>query len=1127
MADLFLKNSYKSFLNNIRLLGYLFFFISTILNAQEKNQLKSTSTLQEIEEIPVTVFIDNVGKFDLNVLYTTNELVYIPIENLFRPINIACQPMSSNDVLEGFIAMESNRYKVDDTNKQITIGSKIHTVEKDLIKETGVLYLESSRFNEIFGIELSFNFRSLSIKLKANFELPIVKQARIEKMQSNISKVKGDVKVADTIIDRNFHLLKSGTLDWNVASYQNWKGQTNNMIGLGIGAELLYGEATISANYNDQYRFNNRQLNYLWRWIDNDKKFIKQAQLGKISVQSISSLNAPLIGATVRNTPTTIRKATGSYTISEITEPDWKVELYINNVLVDFTTADAAGNFRFKVPIVYGYTTLKLKYYGPMGEERVEERVTNVPYTVMPVKEFEYGVSAGVLQDSTHRKYGKGEFYYGLSRKITVGGGLEYLSGLTEDNVIPFAKATFQPFSKLTLNAEYAHGVRSRGLINYYLSRDILLELDYSNYVEGQTATLFNASEELKAKLSIPYKYHQLNGYLKLDYAQLKYASFDFNYGYVMLSANYKQLNANTSAQLNWINHQNPFMTNDFILSYRLKNNIILRPSAKYNMSDKTLISYKAEIEKSSYLGHFTLSYEKNYLANNYFINLSFKYDLPFARVSTVTTHSKGSFTTSESAQGSFAFGGGNQYIHSGNNSSLGKGGLLLYPFLDINNNGKLDKGEKLVKLSTVNISGGKAIFSEKDSIIRIPDLNAFTNYTLTLSDTDLENISWRFKHHTYQVLIDPNQFKRIDIPIKVVGEVSGLVSRTYQNTSQGIARILVKFYEANSDKLIAETLSESDGYMYYLGLKPGNYRACIDAEQLKNLELIANPTCHFFTIRTLQEGDIVDDVNFVLFDRKKEQPINLLNKVNNNPLESELQMKKGVVSTQPSNQEHETTNSKIFYKLQLMASRKPVNIDLYFAQILSKIPSLQINETHQKNSWYRYHAGIFNNRTDAKNLLNKIKATGWKDGFIAPFIAVDTLNVEPTKVDLKIQTVQDPINKTEDVETDNLEDSFLSLYKPWYAHNINKKEHGKIVYMVQLMASRSAVNTAEYFYKIQSKFPDIPIIETLQNDGWYRYQIGIYNTPKEAMAMVQQIKTSGWKDFFIAPYISIKVISF
>lgn len=1111
-TDVSSYSSYAVLWRKIRVLIYLIVLTSSISNAQEKKQQKLPITVPEYEEIPVTVFIDNVGSFDLNVLYTTNELVYIPIEDLFSPLQISCKPDNSKLLLEGFIDKESNVYKIDYNNKQILIGDKKINTTQELIQEFGSLYLESSQFKEVFGIDLSFNFRSLSIKLKADFELPIVKQTRIEKMQRNIAKVKGDEVVADTIINRSYHFLRFGNLDWNMSSYQNWKGNTTNSIGLGIGTELLYGEATISVNYNDQYRFNNRQLNYLWRWIDNDKSFIKQAQVGKIAVQSISSLNAPLIGATVRNAPTTIRKATGSYTINEFTEPNWKVELYINNVLVDFTTADAAGNFIFKVPIVYGFTTLMLKYYGPMGEERIEERVTNVPYTVMPVNEFEYGVTTGVLQDSTSGRYGKGEFYYGLSRKLTIGGGIEYLSSLTEGNMIPFAKATFQPFSKLTLNAEYAHGVRSRGLINYYFSRDILLEIDYANYVDGQRATLFNASEELKAKLSVPFRYHQFNGYLKLDYSQLKYTSFDFNYAYIMLSANYKQLNANTSTQLNWIDQQSPYVVNDFTLSYRLKKNIIIRPSIKYNMSNRTLISYKAEIEKSSYIGHFTVSYEKNKLAKDHFINLSFKYDLSFARVNTVITQSKGNFTTSESAQGSVAFGGGHNYVHLSNNSSIGKGGLLLFPFLDINQNGKLDKGEKLVKLSTVNISGGKALFNEKDSIIRIPDLNAFTNYTLTFNDANLENISWRFKHKTYQVLIDPNQFKRIDIPINVVGEISGMVTREYQNTAKGISRIFVKIYQATSDKVVSETLSESDGYLYFLGLKPGDYKACIDTEQLINLQLIANPPCRYFTIKSMPEGDIVDELDFVLSNKITEAKI----------------VKPIVpVPTTKEKQKETTGEVKILYNLQLMASRKPVNINHYFAQLLTRIPALQIEETKQKSGWYRYHVGPFNNRAEAVKLLNKMKAMGWKEGFITSYISVSQVDMAPEMEDSPIQTATEKavdLNTTAtEIDIKTLGDSFISLYKPWYAHNINNKEDGKIVYIIQLMASRSAVNINNYFSKLIAKMPTLQIVETHQKDGWYRYHAGIYSTRLEAMLRVRQIKALGWKEFYVAPYITIK----
>ncbi|PQB06742.1 hypothetical protein BST83_05920 [Polaribacter filamentus] len=81
-----------------------------------------------------------------------------------------------------------------------------------------------------------------------------------------------------------------------------------------------------------------------------------------------------------------MRTASGSYTVTDTTEPNWTVELYINDILIDFTQADAAGLYVFKVPIVYGYTVIKLKFYGPLGEERTEERIKNTPYSFMQEK---------------------------------------------------------------------------------------------------------------------------------------------------------------------------------------------------------------------------------------------------------------------------------------------------------------------------------------------------------------------------------------------------------------------------------------------------------------------------------------------------------------------------------------------------------------------------------------------------------------------------------------------------------------------------------------------------------------------------------------------------------------------
>jgi hypothetical protein len=841
---------------------------------------KVTAPLTSYEEVPVRVVIEGYKMFYIDAIYGNNKLLFINIEDLFNTLNIPCIVAKDGNSVSGFIEKESQVYSIDLKSKQLKIGNRTIDTQFGVTKELGALYMESSLFDEAFGITLTFNLRSLTILLKSNFELPIFKQLRIEKLRTNVSKIKGEV-VADTIIKRNYHLFKFGSMDWAAASYQTWNGPTNHLMSLGVGTEFAGGEANASVNYYTQYKFDNRQVNYIWRWIDNDQSLIKQAQLGKISNQTISFINAPVVGATIRNSPTTVRKASGYYMINEVTGPNWSVELYINNVLVDYTKADASGLFQFKVPIVYGYTTLRLKFYSPLGEERTEERTMNMPYSIMPKGEFEYGLSGGVLEDTLSSRFGKAEFNYGLNRVLTLGGGVEYLSSIAQNPYIPYAKLTFQPFSQLTVNGEYAHGVRSRGVLDLYFHRDALLEIDYAKYEAGQLATQFNAPEERKAKLSIPLRIKKLAGFLRMDYTQFVYSASNYNQGNMMLSAYYQQYTANSTTMVNWTNDMSPYSTTDLALSYRSKSGYTFRPSAQYNIRDGNVITAKLSIEKYIPKGNFSLSYERNILYNDNFITANFKYDLPFARSNLSISQSGGSTITSQSLQGSLAFGGDNGYVYRNNNSAISKGGLLLYPFLDLNNNGIFDQGEHLVKITNVNVMGGRVIFNEKDSIVRVPDLNAFTTYLVEFQDNDLENISWRFKKKTYQVLIDPNQFKRVNIPVIAVGEVSGMVYLNKENVLKGLQRVVVKFYKKEpnlnnrkgmpdielplSDKPVAETMSESDGYIYYMGLEPGDYIAKIDHQQLSNLNMTALPQMIQIKVNQNKEGDVITGLDFIL----------------------------------------------------------------------------------------------------------------------------------------------------------------------------------------------------------------------------------------------------------------------
>ena len=867
-----LKSSNSLFGNQSRAGIFLFFcfMMCAVVQASDNpiNKVIKLDPIISLDEIPIEIYIKGYGKIEVDVLITDRNRIYLDVNDLFGKLGLMCVKSDAGDKLTGFIENETRPYLIDFKERLITVEKNSVHSPNGFVKEAGAIYVESTVLAEAFGFNMAFNYRSLSIVMDANFELPLVKKARLDKIRQNVSLLQSQNEVkSDTTIGRNYHLLNGLAVDWAVNLNQLPGQKSLNNYALGLGTELLYGDAKVGFAYFDQTKFDKRQLYYNWRWVDNDNKFVKQAQVGKIASPSIAFLGAPLVGASFNNSPNTIRKAKGTYIIRDYTEPNWTVELYLNDVLVNYTAADASGLYVFEVPIVYGYTTLKLKFYGLLGEERLEERTMNTPYTFMPANVMEYNVTGAVVEDEKGSRFGRGEFNYGVTRSLTVGGGLEYMSSLIGRPAIPFANVAFQPFSKMSLKMKYANGVYYSGLMNYYFGQSTFLEVDYIDYVKGQKATINITNDELKVQLTLPFKRNAISGTTQFSFIQYGYDTFNFNQVNAVFSGRYKNYSSNVALSSNWISNKDPFISSTVALSYRFHNGITVRPSLQYNVTDATMIRYRADIEKRLTKMSFSASFERNVqqASNNLFFN--FKYDLPYARTNVSATHSNNMMSFTEGAQGSLTFGGDNGYVNKGNNSALSKGGVLMYPFLDLNQNGKRDKGEKIVLLSKVKVSGGKAVISEKDSIVRISDLNAFVNYNIGFSDADLENISWKFKHHTYQVLVDPNQYKKVEVPILVMGEVSGMVYLDTEDRLKGIGRITVQIYDDKNVK-VAETLSESDGYFNYLGLKPGVYTIRIDGEQLEQLNYQSLPLVHTTIIKISEEGTIIEGLNFKVKDK-------------------------------------------------------------------------------------------------------------------------------------------------------------------------------------------------------------------------------------------------------------------
>src|SRR5690606_15598456 len=191
---------------------------------------------------------------------------------------------------------------------------------------------------------------------------------------------------------------------------------------------------------------------------------------------------------------------------------------YVNNVLVDYTKADASGFFSFDVPLVYGNCSVKLRYYGQFGEVRTTEENIVIPFNFLPKGELEYNISAGFVSDSLGSRYGRASFNYGLTRKITVGGGSEYFSSVGSGPHMPFMNASVRLTSNLLLSGEYTYGVRGKGMLTYRLPMNAQLELNYVSYARDQKAIIFNFREEQRLSLSVPLRTRTFGAITRLMY---------------------------------------------------------------------------------------------------------------------------------------------------------------------------------------------------------------------------------------------------------------------------------------------------------------------------------------------------------------------------------------------------------------------------------------------------------------------------------------------------------------------------------------------------------------------------------------------------------------------------------
>ncbi len=816
------------------------------------------------DEVTVYIRIPYVGIGEIDAAIKGND-IYLPVTDLFDFLKIRNVPSENLDLITGYFIQPEATYTIDKQNNRIIYSGKTYELEEgDLVRSETNLYLRSVYYGKIFGFNCNFSFRDLTVTIETKLELPGIREMRQEEMRKNITRLKGEVQV-DTTIGRSYPGFRFGMADWSVFASERNSGVSEGRLNLALGAVIAGGEAMASLNYYSGSPFSEKQQDYLWRYVDNERTFLRQIMAGKIATHAIASIYNPVIGIQLTSAPTTFRRSFGSYTLSEKTEPGWIVELYVNNILVDYVKADASGFFTFEVPIVYGNTQVKLRYYGPWGEERTREQNISIPYNFLPHKEFEYTVSAGVVEDAQWSRFSRASVSYGATRFLTIGGGAEYLSSVSSGPLMPFMDASLRITNNLILSGEYTYGVRANGTLTYRLPSNIQLDLNYTYYDRNQTAISYNYLEERKVSVSLPVMIKKFSAYSRLSYYQIIFPGSKYSTAEWLISGSFLGVNTNLTTYGTFSEYFSPNVYSNLSLGVRLPAGFVLLPQVQYTYTGHEFLSGKVSLEKRLFeKGYMNISYEQYFNNKISIAEVGLRYDFSFAQTGISARQINKETTYVQYARGSLINDGQTDYHKADNRTNVGRGGISIVAFLDLNANGIRDAGEPKASGLNVRANGGRTERSEKDTITHILGLEPYVKYFLEFDEGSFDNVSWRIDKKSVAVITDANMLKLIEIPIQVKGEATGTVDLDDKGVKSGLGRIIVNFYNS-ANLLTARALTEEDGYFSYFGFAPGSYYARVDTSQLRKLNMTSTPDSVPFSIITNMEGDYVEDLDFTL----------------------------------------------------------------------------------------------------------------------------------------------------------------------------------------------------------------------------------------------------------------------
>ncbi len=271
-------------------------------------------------------------------------------------------------------------------------------------------------------------------------------------------------------------------------------------------------------------------------------------------------------------------------------------------------------------------------------------------------------------------------------------------------------------------------------------------------------------------------------------------------------------------------------------------------------------------LKQISNAGRLQFSYSHDFLRHYQGIELGLNFDFNSIRSSSRIRSSGGITSFSETMRGSIALDRYNHELIYDNRQQVGRSGVSVRMYVDENDSGNFEKGERLIPGNAVRLLNSSSRQVTKSGVSRLTQLLPYRRYNFTVNEAYIRDPILVPKYREFSLITDPNRFKQLDVPFYITGIIGGQVIRrgAFGPEPIGGLRLFLKGTEIEVE-LTLHTFS--DGSFYAMEIPPGEYEIEIDETQLLFLNATSTPAKYYFKVRSLAEGDFIENINFLLIE--------------------------------------------------------------------------------------------------------------------------------------------------------------------------------------------------------------------------------------------------------------------